>query len=283
MRFPFQTQDSGRWITRILLGESLKWPVIAAGSGLLDRTGAVKPMAYERQSWWSNRPVVHVVRRVSPAKIAPADPGFQPLVAPQSQFADWTPANSGPHYETVEAYSNCEEVELCLNGKPLGNKPRNADDSPRIWKVGWEPGVLKAVAKNHSTIVAEHELRTAGKPVKIVLERDQTRLAPAWDDVAFVTATIADQNGIPVPAASDMISFTITGPGVIAAVDSADNSSVEPFQAAERRAYQGRCYAMVKARAAHGKIVLTASAVGLKRASIVIPAVPVPSSKRKSR
>ncbi len=36
------------------LGESFGWPVIAAGFGLLDRTGAVKPMAYERMSWWSN-------------------------------------------------------------------------------------------------------------------------------------------------------------------------------------------------------------------------------------
>jgi beta-galactosidase len=265
------------------LGESVTWPIIAAGSGLLDRTGAVKPMAYERQSWWSNKPVVHVVRRVSPAKIAPADPGFQPLAAPQSQFADWTPANAGLHDETVEAYSNSEEVELFLNGKPLGSKPRNADDTPRIWKVAWEPGVLKAVAKNHGAIAAEHELRTAGKPMKIVLDLDRARLTPAWDDVAFVTATIADQNGMPVPAASDMVLFTITGPGAIAALDSGDNSSVEPFQAAERQAFQGRCYAIVKARAARGTIILTASAVGLKGTSIAIEAVPPPSSTKKSR
>ena len=53
------------------LGESFGWPMIAAGSGLLDRTGAIKPMAYERQSWWSDKPVVHVVRRISPAKAVP--------------------------------------------------------------------------------------------------------------------------------------------------------------------------------------------------------------------
>jgi beta-galactosidase len=254
------------------LGESFQWPIIAAGSGLLDRTGAVKPMAYERQSWWSDTPAVHVVRRVSPDQIAPADPGFQPLALRQSQFADWTPANAGPHEETVEAYSNCEEIELFLNGKPLGAKPRNADDSPRIWTAAWEPGTLKAVGRNRGAVVAEHELRTAGKPVKIVLSVDRTRLTQAWDDVAFVTATITDQNGIPVPAASDMVSFRITGPGVIAAVDSGDNSSVEPFQAAERRAYQGCCYAMIKARAARGRIVLTASAIGLKGDSIAIEA-----------
>jgi len=260
------------------LGESPNWPIIAAGSGLLDRTGAIKPMAYERQSWWIDKPVVHIVRRINPAQIAPVDPGFEPLVRRQAQFADWTPANAGPHEETVEAYSNCEEVELVLNGKSLGAKPRNADDSPRIWKVAWEPGTLKAIGRNRGAVVAEHELRTAGKPAKIMLAVDRTRLTPAWDDVAFVTATITDQNGIPVPGASDLISFRITGPGVIAAVDSGDNASVEPFQASARRAYQGRCYAMIKAGAARGKITLAASAPGLTGSSITIETVVAPSA-----
>ncbi|MBZ5496637.1 MAG: DUF4982 domain-containing protein [Acidobacteriia bacterium] len=263
------------------LGESPNWPIIAAASGLLDRTGAIKAMAYERESWWSDKPVVHVVRRINPTQIAAVDPGFEPLVRRQSQFADWTPANTGPHEETVEAYSNCEEVELLLNGKSLGSKPRNADDSPRIWKVAWEPGTLKAIGRIGAVIVAEHELRTAGKPVKIMLAVDRTRLTPVWDDVAFVTATITDQNGVPAPAASDLVSFKITGPGFIAAVDSGDNSSVEPFQASARRAYQGRCYAMVKAGATRGKITLAASAAGLTGASISIEAASAPAPAKK--
>jgi beta-galactosidase len=255
------------------LGESLRWPIIAAGSGLLDRTGAIKPMAYERQSWWSEKPVVHVVRRVSPAQVAPADPGFAALGGLQSQFADWTPADAGSHEETIEGYSNCEEVELLLNGKSLGGKPRNADDSPRVWKVAWEPGVLKAIGRNRGTVVAEHELRTAGKPVKIVLAVDRTKVTAVWEDVVFVTATITDQNGIAVPAASDLVSFKITGPGFIAAVDSGDNSNVEPFQTSERRAYQGRCYAMIKAKAVRGRIIVSASAPGVAGASVSIESV----------
>lgn len=262
------------------LGESLKWPIVAAASGLLDRTGAIKPMAYERQSWWSEKPVVHVVRRIAPEKVAPADPGFAPLIGLQSQFADWTPANAGLHEETVEAYSNCEEVEILLNGKSLGSKQRYADDSPRVWKVAWEPGALKAIGRNRGVVVAEHELRTSGKPVKIALSVDRIKLTPAWDDVAFVTATIADQNGIAAPAASDSVSFRIAGPGFIAAVDSGDNSSVEPFQASERHAYQGRCYAIIKARAAHGKITVSASAPGLTGASIAIETAPAKASAK---
>jgi beta-galactosidase len=252
------------------LGEAFRWPSIAAGSGLLDRTGAIKPMAYERQSWWSDQPVVHMVRRVRPAASLPTDPGFAALTGGQTQFADWTPSNAEPHEETIEAYSNCEEVELLLNGKSLGSKPRNADDSPRVWKVAWQPGTVKAIGRNRGVVVAGDELHTAGKPVKIVLTVDRTRLTPHWDDVAFVTATITDQNGIPVPSASDHISFEIKGPGVIAAVDSADNANTESFQASTRQAYQGRCYAMVKAKAARGKISVAASAPGLQGASLVI-------------
>ena len=95
-------------------------------------------------------------------------------------------------------------------------------------------------------------------------------LADLLDVVAFVTATVADINGIPIPDASGRVSFSITGPGIIAAVDNGDNSSAESFHASERHAYQGRCLAMVRAVAARGKITLTASTPGLKDASITL-------------
>ena len=119
---------------------------------------------------------------------------------------------------------------------------------------------------------ATDELRTAGKPAKIVLSTETRKLSPGWDNVAFVRAKIVDANGVRVPRADDLISFQISGPGVIAAVDNADNSSHEPFQATERRAFQGRCVAFVKATGSPGKIVLTAMAPGLTASSITIKA-----------
>jgi beta-galactosidase len=67
-----------------------------------------------------------------------------------------------------------------------------------------------------------------------------------------------------------LVSFKISGPGVIAAVDNADNSSHEPFQAAGRRAFRGECAAFVKATATSGEINLTASASGLTADSVAI-------------
>ncbi len=264
------------WTGVDYLGESRAWPVVAAGSGLIDRTAGVKPNGLERASWWSPRPVVNLVRRTAPSRLSPTDPGYVPLTARQVQFADWTPLDQSPHQETVEVYSNCESVELFLNGTSLGAKPINADASPREWKVAYAPGVLHAVGSNHGETATVRDLRTAGRPAKIVLTASSTKVTPSFDDVAAVTASVVDAQGVPVPAAADLISFSLAGPGVIAAVDSADNASHESFQAHERHAFQGRCVAYVRASAATAQLTLTATAPGLAAGIINLAATAQP-------
>jgi len=259
------------WTGVDYLGETKVWPSVGHGSGLLDRTGEAKPLAYERQSWWSEVPMVRIVRRVAPTDLMPTDPGYGTEEKhTQVLFADWTPRNSAPHDENVEVYSNSKGVELFLNGKSLGSKPLNDDASPCVWKVPFAPGRLKAVARNDGKIVATDELRTAGKTAKIILATGGGKLTPDWDAVARVTATIVDKNGMLVPDADDLITFKISGPGVIAAVDNGGNASHEPFQAGERHALQGRCVAFIKATGGSGKIILTASAPSLSSGSAVI-------------
>jgi beta-galactosidase len=182
----------------------------------------------------------------------------------------WTPRNTEPHDENVEAYSNCEQVELLLNGRSLGSQSLPADASPRSWKIPFEPGTLKGVGRNHGQIAATHELRTAGKPAKILLAPDYLRLTPSWDDVSYVKASVVDAQGVLIPDAGDLITFELTGPGLIAAVDSGDNSSHEAFHANTRRAYQGLCFAILKASKTSGQIRLTASAPGLASGAAMI-------------
>jgi beta-galactosidase len=83
-----------------------------------------------------------------------------------------------------------------------------------------------------------------------------------------------DAKGIKVPSANDLISFKISGPGAIAAVDNGDNASHELFQATQRHTFQGECATFVKAAATSGKIILTATAAGLDAGSITIKASP---------
>lgn len=261
------------WTGIDYLGESPGWPLVGFNFGLIDRVGTVRPLGRQRQSWWSAEPSVYAARRVAPTPLAPTDPGYGTDRRPQVLFDDWTPRDQAPHEENVEVYSNCETVELFLNGRSLGSKPRPPDDSPRNWMVKFEPGTLKAVASNGGRVVASHELKTAGKPAQIKLSAERTQVSNVWDDVLYVEATVVDAGGVVVPSASDLITFKVTGPGRVVAVDSGDNASHEPFQASERRAYQGRCFALLKSDAPRGRLTLTATAAGLAPASVNVVAV----------
>jgi len=188
-------------------------------------------------------------------------------------FSDWNPRNNRGHEEQVEIYSNCDEVELFLNSKSLGAKSLPRDASPRTWRVNFEPGTLMAVGKNHGQIVARHQLRTAGKPFKIMLTVDRRKLAPLWDDVSHVTASVVDENGVQVPDSNPLVSFKVDGPGSIVAVDSAANSSHEPFQSLARHAFQGLCFAVVRATSGPGLIRLVASSPDLISGSATIETI----------
>ncbi len=255
------------------LGEAAKYPAVAYNAGLLFKTAVPRPLAFQRQSWWSETPMVYIARRVAQTPKLPTDPGYSQIEErrPQVLFSDWTPKNTAAHEENVEIYSNCETVELFLNGNSLGAKPKPADDSPRNWKVNYETGTLKAVGMNNGKTVAEYELRTAGKPAKIVLTADKNSLNNDWNDVVFVQATVTDENGVMIPNASDLITFETKGAaGKVVAVDSADYNSHEPYQATTRKAFQGVCFAYLKADADKGKIKITATAPNLKSATVEI-------------
>ncbi len=254
------------WVGIDYLGETQKFPNYAFGKGWLDRTATWRPIAFQRQSWWTRIPMVYLTRRVAPAEKSPTDPGYEVAEQRRTQtlFSDWTPKNTAAHEENVEIYSNCETVELFLNGKSLGEKSKPADDSPRNWKVNYEAGTLKAVGKNDGKTVAEYELKTAGKPAKIVVSVDKNTLANDWNDVVFVTATIVDENGVIVPDAADLVNFNISGAGTIAAVDSGDNTDISAFQDTKRKAFQGKVFAYIKANKNSGKITISAQSGNLR-------------------
>ncbi len=271
------------WTGIDYLGESRKWPFIATDFGVVMRDGSMRPRSYERMSWWSETPMVHLTRRMGERAPPPVDPGYETaaqvaLLAAQQKEpemrSDWTPENREPHEETVEVFSNCDEVELFLNDRSLGVQGRVENARPRMWRVVYEPGVLRAVAKNGGKIVAEHALRTAGAAAKLRLTPDRARVRNHWDDVVRVEVEIVDAAGVRVPSAEPLVEFTISGPGVIAAVDNGDNASHESFQAPRRTAMDGRCTVYVKALASNGRIVLTAAASGLAGASVELEAAP---------
>ncbi len=200
------------WTGIDYLGEAL-WPEISNDSGLFDRTGEWKPSGYQRQSWWADKPVVHMVRKEYNA-------------GEGNWIANWTPVDQGTYDDArVQVYSNCDEVELFLNGISQGALAKPADDSPRLWEVTFEKGSLKAIARNKGKEVASEELKTAGDPVRIIVTADRLTITKSWDDLSYVTAKVVDANGVVCPNADKLISFKVSDSGNIVAVDNGNVAS----------------------------------------------------------
>lgn len=250
------------------LGEAGKWPMIGRPFGLLDRTGLPYPRAWERQSWWVAAPNVHIARRVAPNEKAAIDPGYEllPAAVQEPLLLDWTPRNRNPHNESVEVYSNCEEVELFLNGQSLGTQKLHADASPLKWEVPYAPGILRAVAFNRGKPAAADELHTAGKAARIVLSPEPVTPSFGGDeanDVITIVATAVDKAGVRVPDASQEVHFSVSGPGTIIATDNGSNTDHESFSLSQHRFYAGRVVALVRVTALSSSVHVLAVAEGL--------------------
>ena len=122
--------------------------------------------------------------------------------------------------------------------------------------------------------MATHELRTAGSAARLLVESDCSTLARDWDDVAHVSVTVVDADGTPCPWAEDLVTFRVEGPGVVLAVDNGDRASHEPFLATQRRVFQGRALALVRASGSPGRITLKAEASGLVGGTVTLEAIP---------
>ena len=289
------------------LGEAGRWPSIGAGSGLLLTTSLPRARAFERQSWWFTRPMVRIARRVQAAHRGPVDPGYASPTSsnqaattaptapldPTTRFGqplllDWTPKDQSPHTENIEIYTNVEEVELFLNDKSLGIQKLHTDASPITYQVPFEPGTLRAIARTAGKIVAQDELHTAGKPAHLLLSTglaasDLTNtaapattpaLTPDWNDVTYITATLVDANNTVIPDSETRIHFTASGPASIIAVDNGNLLDHDPFEATDRKLYDGRAIAILRATAHKGNITITATTEGVPPATITLHAAP---------
>ncbi len=265
------------WAGIDYLGEGLQartgggsWPNVVNYEGLYDHTLNPKPVGLQRESWWSAKPVVHLIRSAS-SGASRGGRGNATTIGIGTALADWSPPANYTQ-ATVAALSNCDEVELFLNGNSLGAKTLPDDAAQRVWTFPFEAGVLKAVGKNNGQIVATEELKTAGAPAKIILSADRTKLSPAFDGVAWVTATVTDANGVRVPGAENLLSFKLDGPAALLATDNGANNNTEAYATSDRKVYQGTCIALLRATAPAGKITLSATADGLAPATLTLDA-----------
>lgn len=133
----------------------------------------------------------------------------------------------------IWVFSNCDEVELLLNGRSLGRQSpaacwqsQHLPHPPFTFDLPlFEPGMLEARGYNRGNLLASHRVATPGSPAKMEVFIDTAGLAPSSDepDVLTVNARIVDAAGTLCVEARSVVTFTvegaaeIVGPAIIAA------------------------------------------------------------------
>ena len=169
----------------------------------------------------------------------------------------------------VHVYTSGDEAELFLNGQSLGRKKKAEDQYRLRWDdVVYQPGELKVVAYKNGKAWAQDVMKTTGPAAKLLLSADHPVIKSDGLDLAFITVRIADADGLLVPRSKNLVHFTVSGPGEIIAVDNGDATSFEPFQASQRKAYNGLALVIVRAKKGEvGMVNVTAQADGLQSAT----------------
>lgn len=178
------------------------WPAIASQFGILDTCGFPKDGFHYLRAWWTDAPVLHV-------------------------FPHWNwPGREGQVIE-VKVHTNCDEVELWLNGASLGRQRVERHHSP-VWRVPYAPGALVARGYRGGREVLAATHATTGAPARLTLAPDRRALAADGADATPVAVEVRDAAGRLVPTGGVPVTFALRGPGRIIGVGNGDPSSHEP-------------------------------------------------------
>lgn len=188
----------------------------------------------------------------------------------------WTWPDRVGQITPVHVYTSGDEAELFLNGRSLGRKKKAEFEYRLRWdSVPYEPGELKVVAYRQGKPWATDVVRTAGATARLALHADRSTITADGSDLSFITVSILDGKGIPVPTADNKISFTLEGPGEIVATDNGNPADMVAFPSKERAAFSGLALVIVRSKdGVPGDIRIHAKAEGVASAVIVIQSKP---------
>lgn len=235
-----------------------KWPCISSHFGLMDTCGFPKDIYYYYQSWWQDKPVLHIMPH-------------------------WNWPGQNGQTKLVRVFSNCKQVELFLNGKSLGKQVMQPG-SYLDWKVTYEPGSLSAKGfDQNGNLVTETKNETTGAPIAIHLSPDRMTIKADGNDCSVINVSVVDAQGRVVPTADNLVQFKLSGPGKIIGVGNGNPSSHEPDKANQRKAFNGLAQVVVEATTKTGTIELTVSSQELHRATTTIESQSNVSSLAMSR
>ncbi|MFD1614013.1 glycoside hydrolase family 2 TIM barrel-domain containing protein [Gelatiniphilus marinus] len=229
-----------------------KWPSRSSYFGINDLAGLPKDRYYLYRSRWNTKDeTLHILPH-------------------------WNWEGREGEVTPVFVYTSYNSAELFVNGKSMGIQKKNKSTAKHRYRLMWmdvtyEPGTIKVVAfDDEGNPAAEKEIHTAGKPYQLILESDRTVIKANGKDLAFVTVSVVDRNGVPCPTATHQLKFKVKGEGAFRAACNGDATSLEPFHVPTMKLFSGKLVVLLQSSSKAGKINLTVSGNGLKTEKIII-------------
>ena len=253
------------------------YPARSSYFGIIDLAGLPKDSYYMYQSEWTKKPVLHLF-----------------------PHWNWLP---GQQIDMWCYYNQADEVELFINGKSQGIRKKKVhgegngaafDRSTEyhvMWRVTFEPGEVKVVARKQGREISSQTIKTAGPPHHLVLKKTyQNTLTSAFQTpsgvpadlqsavkkgsaslpgdlqspsspTTFVEVNVVDKDGNLCPNAENEIYFSSTAE--ILGTDNGNQTSLERFTDPKRKAFFGKCIIVLRG---HG--TLRAESIDLQQATI---------------
>ncbi|MEJ6952457.1 DUF4982 domain-containing protein [Natronospora cellulosivora (SeqCode)] len=197
-----------------------EWPSVSTFFGTYDSCGFAKDACYLYKAFWREEPMVHLLPH-------------------------WNLEVEEASLVKVMAFTNCDEVELILNGESIERKKSKKYEQVNF-KVPYQTGTLKAVAYNNGEKAAEDEVVTAGKAVELRAELSKETINNDGHDAFAINVFAIDSNGVRVPDADNLVSFEVEGGAKIIGVGNGDPNSHEPDLASYRKLYNGYAQAILR-------------------------------------
>ncbi len=227
-----------RWTGFDYLGEAGYvhggWPFRAFMGGALDLAGFEKDLYHFYRSQWTEEPMVHLLPH---------------WTHPRMESGTGIP---------VWVYSNCDEVELFLDGRSLGiDRPGIAWNEMQCeWMVPWAPGELTAIGRRDGRDVARMTHRTAGAPSGLEIHSEGNKCP-------IVTVTHIDGNGERNPYADNRVHYHLDGPLRLLSLESGNPVNTENnVTGSSRRTFFGKGRAFLQHTLPKGNSSLVVAAIG---------------------
>ena len=229
----------------------LSYPAHDSEFGILDYCGFPKDEAYYLKSWWTDEPVLHI-------------------------FPHWNLQGHEGEEVEVWAYSNCDEVELTVNGKKLGRQPMPRNGHLK-WKAVYQPGRVEATGYKNGKRILTKTIETTKAAAKVVLKADRQQIAADGQDMAIVNIELHDQKGRFVPNACPVLTFCLEGDASIIGCGNGDPSYLgsdhpdkQPCHTFSIPAFNGRAQVLIQSGKLPSTVTLKCTAEGLKYGLLTI-------------